>query len=336
MVNKRNLPEHEQEKIGLGVSLRRVLAEEARVNHDGTPSETLEYGVIKRKIKTMGGNIKNQFLTKDYYVIPDINKYNKYQKTQPLRDKTDQITEAFAEMEAPGKFRNENPAEAAEYDGNTGLTEGERIDRAAARALDRGEMIRLDDAFPDIGDLSDDDDAMLNPAVRARVAALHGSQYQREYILRTLHRLVLRRTPTDTIAQMFNVPVNRVYKWIEELNRRLQKEATSITLGKIAGDTLAFYNESRSMGLILSESSEKMSEKIRGLEVALKAEQDKHKFLQVAGFYDNARLGRDDVQDENQIKAERILEMTKNLMSGHFEVDEEGDLEEEDENNIIL
>ena len=126
---------------------------------------------------------------------------------------------------------------------------------------------------------------------------------------------------------MFNVSVPTIYDWIDEMRERLKAEGTSITISQVAGDTLSFYNEARSFGLTTASTSDTVKERVKGMEVALKAEQDKHKFLQAAGFYDTAKLGRETMEDESAKKAQSIINMTKNLLSGNYEASE--DTEEE-------
>lgn len=240
---------------------------------------------------------------------------------QQVKQRAKIIQKAFADMETqPSK-----QASSVDPDTRSHVDQDTLIDKEIDRSLRTGEMIRLDEAFPDVGiydsDPTDPSRRSLPtaPAVRARQAALHGTRYQKEYILRTVHRLSLRRVPVDQIAQMFNVTVTTVYSWLDELRERLKSEASTLTITAIAGDTLSFYNEIRAMGMTISSTAEKTPDRIRGMEVALKAEQDKHKFLQASGFYDTAKLGRETMEDESAKRARAIINMTKNLLSGKFE-----------------
>ncbi len=315
------------------VTTVRVSPEDARVNDDGSLSEVLPDGCIKRRVRMPSGNVKTQYLTPDLYVISSYRGYKESLKRtkELLLEQSDEqsMSPVLDQDVAPvpqtvvGRHESVPPME-------------ERVDEVTDRVIRKREMLDMSEAFPDIGMSNSDGSPIASPAIRARQAAIHGTRYQKEYILRTVHRLTLRRVPTDEIARMFNVQVVTVYKWLDELNKRLKQEANAITLNHIAGDTLAFYAEVRSLGLTTATTSDKVAEKVRGMEVALRAEQDKHKFLQVAGFYDTAKLGRDQQEDEAGRKATKLIEMTQNLLNGTFEATDEDELEESDEDNIII
>tara|TARA_R100001086_G_C11830307_1_gene256470 strand:- start:793 stop:1782 length:990 start_codon:yes stop_codon:yes gene_type:complete len=311
--------------------------EEARLNHDGSEASHLQYGVLKRTIVTNAGRVKNQYIDRDGKVIPDYRKFVQEQKSTKARMAAQQIQNAYAEQEEGNGTQASSTGfkttDVSDHEPN----QNELIDKEIDRAVDTGEMLRLDEAFPDVGVYEEDGRSLPSaPAIRARQAALHGQRYQKEYILRTLHRLTLRRVPTDQIAQMFNVTVPTIYGWVEELRARLKAEATTITITQVAGDTLSFYNEIRSTGLTTASTAETTKERIKGMEVALKAEQDKHRFLQVAGFYDTAKLGRETMEDESAKKAREIVNMTKNLLSGNYEVTEESETEISGHDRVII
>lgn len=310
----------------------KILPEEARVNYDGTPAETLEFGVIKRKVLGMSGKVRMQYVSPEFTIIPDYRKYVRERKESRKREAARQIQETYNEQENPNlaeHARSTGFKDTRDHLENPDATVAERMDKQIEKSLETGDMIDLSECFPDVGIYEEDGRTLpTNPAVRARQAAMHGKKYQKEYILRTLHRLLLRRVPTDQIAQMFNVSVHTIYNWIDELRARMKAEATTMSITQVAGDTLSFYNEIRSTGLTTASTAQDIKHKIKGMEVALKAEQDKHKFLQVAGFYDTAKLGRETMEDESAKKARQIINMTKNLLSGEFEAEEEDVLEE--------
>lgn len=283
----------------------------------------------------LSGSSSYVYYNHEGYLIRDVTRYIKFIKNKnKITDRyyaATLIQREFAAQESKGR----HTAERLGYKvmkTNAKPTAIARLDKEIDRSLATGHMIRLDEAFPDVGlyesDPNDPQSRTLptSPAVRARQAAIHGGRYQKEYILRTLHRLTLRRVPLDQIAQMFNVEVETVYGWIDELRARLKSEASTLTITAIAGDTLSFYNEARALGLTIASTAGRVPDKIRGMEVALKAEQDKHKFLQVAGFYDTAKLGRETMEDESSKKARSIINMTKSLLSGRFEEDKEQDI----------
>ena len=183
------------------VSRKHVPPAYARVNYDGSPAIEQEYGVIKRKVRGNSGHVKNQFLTSEGYVIPDVKKYIRWRKEYKKRKAADKITQTFAEMETPRQKRS-GARTAHAYDKNRGgyvsKTANERLDREIDRARNQKDNICLDKAFPDIGVYETGHrHSPVDYGVRARQAAVHGHRYQKEYILRTVHRLLLRNIPVD-------------------------------------------------------------------------------------------------------------------------------------------
>lgn len=343
------------------VSNRRISIEEARINYDGTEAQVLADGTYKRKVLKSTGRWKYEFVHPEGYVISDYSKYRRVCKAmyeilsrqdEDLRD-INTVKYLPADLQENLSFRDIQ-RKAAVTQGEAveeaviieereparpsiSARQDELIDQAIDKAISNQEEIRMDEAFPDVGLLGADGGLVANPALRARQASVHGTRYQKEYILRTVHRLTLRRVPVDEIARMFNVSVEKVYKWIKELNDRLKQEATSLTLNHVAGDTLSFYGEIRAMGLTQASTSTKVQEKIRGLEVALRAEQDKHKFLQTAGFYDTAKLGRERQEDDAGKRAQKLITMTQSLLNGTYELsDDEDESANYEGDNLIL
>lgn len=201
------------------------------------------------------------------------------------------------------------------------------LDRTITRTLRSGGAINLDEAFPNIGvanNVGENDATPANPAERARLALIHGEAYQKEYILKTLHRLMLRRVPTDQIARVFNVRVETVRVWMHELYKRVREEAQNLDVYSIAGESLAFYTEIRSVGMNMAASKD-LREKDLGLSVALKAEADKHKMLGIMGFYQVAQLipANNAVNDPHS--ADSVVTMMKDILTGNYKPEEQND-----------
>lgn len=199
------------------------------------------------------------------------------------------------------------------------------LDRVTTRALRSGGAINLDEAFPNIGvanNQGDNDPTPINPAERARLALVHGEAYQKEYILKTLHRLMLRRVPTDQIARVFNVQVSTVQRWMQELYQRVREEATNLDIYSIAGESLAFYTEIRSVGMNMATSKD-LREKDIGMSVALKAEADKHKMLALMGMYQVAQLVPKNNAQNDPHSADSVVTMMKDILTGNYRPEEQ-------------
>lgn len=308
-----------------------IASDRLYVNDDGTPAEIVEFNCICRLEQAISGNIKKVYYTPDRYKILNWTKYKNQTKrllkhwaesrqgeakTKAFFNGAESGAGVFAEQ-ALGSSHVEavNKYAVKDLPSNT-----ERLDRQIDKLAETNDPFALDDAFPDVGmNLPDN----ASPAQMARYMNLIGGKYKKEYILRTVHRLLLRGMPVHYIAMQFNVHPNTVNKWIAELKSRLKMEATQVNLYDIAGDSIAFYNEVRSMGMAIATTAQKVPEKVRGLEAALSSENSKHRFLAGAGMYDIQRLGREIGHDPNTKKATQIIDMARDILSGNFTFVEE-------------
>lgn len=166
----------------------------------------------------------------------------------------------------------------------------EAIDQSAAT----GQPIDLEHAFPDAPE-----GALPDPATdpRGRLAALgrgsgnHSGTYLKEYRLKMVHRLLMRNLPIDMIAQQLQVSEFTVHELRRELNKRLKAEAKVIDGYAFFGRSLAFYDEVRGMALRLATDTKvPAGQRLGALTVALASENNKHNFLDRAGFFDHNRF----------------------------------------------
>ena len=95
--------------------------------------------------------------------------------------------------------------------------------------------------------------------------------------------------PLGQIGTMLGITTRQVQSLRTELIKRLKKEAEHADIMTIVGETLAFYNEIRSMSMQIASENAAVSERLAAMRMALSAEADKHRFLQACGFYDNAK-----------------------------------------------
>lgn len=179
-----------------------------------------------------------------------------------------------------------------------------------------GRPIPLDQAFPAPPPPPADHPA-LDRAVRAssgrllvaprepardHVAVASEEAYRREHMLRTAHRILMRKGTMAQIAAALDITLSEAYRLRDELFRRVRAEGGSIDMVLHAGMTIAFYDEVRAMALRNADlQGTTHVDKARYMTIALGAENSKHRFLQVAGFYDNARLSpRDTDTDDDE------------------------------------
>ena len=79
------------------------------------------------------------------------------------------------------------------------------------------------------------------------------SQYEREFRLRLLHRMLMRGIPLDEIARELDISVSTVIRDRKELWDRLRTAAKKLDINLLIGDTMAFYNEAVAMAIELEE-----------------------------------------------------------------------------------
>lgn len=173
-----------------------------------------------------------------------------------------------------------------------------------------------------LGMSSDDetDDPEVPDAPGQRLAAVNKSakEYKREYEYRLLYRMLMRNLPLDMIARSMNCSVKTVIRRRKELYKLLAEQAAEIPMELHAGQTLSFYNEVRGMCMrMATDSSAKTAEKLGALEIALKAEQGKHTFLEKAGFYDVGKLPpKRNTDDPHHEGASVLSKLARDLLEG--------------------
>jgi len=144
-------------------------------------------------------------------------------------------------------------------------------------------------------------------------ARTRGSQYEREYRLQLLHRMLMRRVPLDEVARELGVSVQTVIRDRKELYNRLKDQAKTLDINHLIGDTIGFYDEVKSMGLrAASNSKYAMNARLGALRTALAAKNDMHRFLQAAGVFDVLRFKSADEGSTDDIAA--LVEISKAIL----------------------
>lgn len=110
---------------------------------------------------------------------------------------------------------------------------------------------------------------------------------QREARLVLMHRLLIRKVTAEEIRKQLNVSIAMFYKLKEQLEVKMRLDVSKVDVPYLIGDTLAFYDEVRSMALMVSSSTAVKDPRVKlnAMHVALKAEGDKNLFLSTCGVY---------------------------------------------------
>ncbi len=156
----------------------------------------------------------------------------------------------------------------------------------------------------------------FNPRDRLTQVRTRASEYEKEYRLGLLHRLLMRRIPIDEIATQLGISVSQVYRDRDELKRRLRNEARTLDIEEIIGDSKGYYEEIGAMSMRAASSSNlPMPMRLAAMRTALAANNDKHRFFQTAGVYDVLRFKL--AQDGTGVSdVRRLMDQTERLLQG--------------------
>jgi hypothetical protein len=102
-----------------------------------------------------------------------------------------------------------------------------------------------------------------------------------------MHRMLIRKVSPEEIRNVLKISHTMYYKIKEELSTRMRLDVSKVDVPYLIGDTLAFYDEIRSMALAMSSSAaiKDLRVKLSAMTVALKAEENKNDFLIECGVY---------------------------------------------------
>lgn len=156
----------------------------------------------------------------------------------------------------------------------------------------------------------------FNPSARLQQVRSRSSQYEREYRLELLHRLLMRKVPIDEIAAQMGLSVSQVYRDRDELRRRLRSAANELNIEEIIGDSKGYYEEVAAMAMrAASNSNLPMPMRLGAMRTALAAKNDQHRFFQTAGVYDVLRFRA--TQDGSGVSdVRRLMDNTERVLSG--------------------
>jgi hypothetical protein len=110
---------------------------------------------------------------------------------------------------------------------------------------------------------------------------------QQEARLVLLHRMLIRKVPPAEIRAAMNVGPAMYFQLKTLLEKRLRLDVSKVDVPYLIGDSLAFYDEVRSMALTMASSAaiKDPRVKVSSMALALKAELDKNAFLTSCGVY---------------------------------------------------
>lgn len=215
--------------------------------------------------------------------------------------------------------------------------------KQAARAglTDTGTVMLVDEDGDPIPVIPD---ARSTPAERLKSMTVAGN-YQTEYKLRLLHRLLMRGLPIDIIAGQMQLSIPTVKSLRAQLYRRLAVEAAAtFDMNLYVGKSEAFYNELRGLSMRMVDDNGKKDaegkwieppptrdQKMRAIHTALSVEADRHRFYSLTGVFQAMPFRPDALTGDSQQtdNASRIIDLVQAVITG--DVDASYALPEEDD-----
>lgn len=156
----------------------------------------------------------------------------------------------------------------------------------------------------------------FNPRARMTQVRNRASEYEREYRLGLLHRLLMRRVPIDEIADQLGLSISQVYRDRDTLKEKLRQDARTLDIEEVIGDSKGFYEEVAAIALrAASNSNAPLPVRLAAARTGLAAKNDMHRFFQTAGVYDvlRFRLG-DEGKGVSDIR--RLMDQTERVLGG--------------------
>jgi hypothetical protein len=205
---------------------------------------------------------------------------------------------------------------------NSGLTDAEGVPRdinaevvAESQRAPQSVPLNPDATMPPAGDPMGTNSEEFNPTGRLAQVRRRAGEYEREYRLQLLHRLLIRRIPLDEIASQLQVSVAQIMRDRKELLERLREEARALDIDLIVGNAKGFYEEIAAMAArAASNANTPIPMRLAAMRTSLAAENDKHRFFQAAGVYDVLRYKRAKGAGVGSDLA-RLMEMTEQLLA---------------------
>lgn len=156
----------------------------------------------------------------------------------------------------------------------------------------------------------------FNPRARMAQVRQRATEYEREYRLGLLHRLLMRRVPMDEIAESLGISISQVYRDRQELQAQLRQNATELNIDEMIGDSKGFYEENAAMAMrAASNNNLPMPIRLAAIRTSLAAKNDMHRFFQTAGVYDVLRFKK--AQDGSGVSdVRRLMEQTERILNG--------------------
>lgn len=177
----------------------------------------------------------------------------------------------------------------------------------------------LDDGFPDeIKSILGVD----RNNVKARLATLmqtgaHGSAAVEQFVLSTLHKMLLSGYSVERIAEQFDVRVQTVNRWVRALHNRLEREVARLNPNLVIADSMATLKQIRAQTWYMMQSEQNTSDKLKAMAIAQRNEKTLHEVLDKAKFYDRKGYVPKETEDyKPKQQANFLMDSIQNILGG--------------------
>lgn len=176
--------------------------------------------------------------------------------------------------------------------------------------------------------LSGLDQKLPSPAevIEKRLEA-HGlveDDYAKEHQLLLVHKLLVRRATTSQIAEQLKITPSEAAHLIKDVKQRYAEYLRKKDPMELVAEGTAFYDEIIAESMKLYDSTRatpglKVHDKVRALEMALKARVEKDKFLVNVGILNNNQNSEHTKEDHYAEEASSLKGLLADIMSSASE-----------------
>jgi len=182
----------------------------------------------------------------------------------------------------------------------------------------------------------------LTPGSRMESVRTRAPEYEREYRLKLLHRLLMRKIPLDEIANTLEVSVSTVQRDRRELLRRLRDEASRLDINALLGDTMAFYNETGAMAMRIATNIKSATpHRLAALRTAMTSRKELGQWFAAAGVFEQLKfVPQDEAQSGDLARlisiSEKLLLDEDDTIEDLGDLDGMGDMFDDENVSLIL
>ena len=152
----------------------------------------------------------------------------------------------------------------------------------------------------------------FTPRNRLQQVSARSSQYEREYRLKLVHRMIMRGVPLDEVANQLDVSVRTVQRDRQELFSRLREAAKKFDLNHFIGDMMGSFPESAMAMRAASNSKTPINHRLAAIRTASGARRDMTRMLDNAGVFDVVRYKPEKERGNADIR--RLTDVARKLL----------------------